>query len=224
MAELARGLSDKYRVYSVDLPGHGETPRGSSADFSALAVSLVGFLEEHDLHDVVLIGHSMGGVLSLMTAGLTQRVAGVVNLDGAVPLKPAARAAYAHLFEDVRQQGYQKTMRPFLRQAFFLPQELGEISESLIDDMLSAEEHWAAALLQQFPHLNADSILRELPLPILYIGAESPRFDEAAVLALRPQTAVARITGAGHFLQIFAVSQVIDLVKKFTAIRGSRTC
>jgi pimeloyl-ACP methyl ester carboxylesterase len=217
MAALARELAVSARVYNVDLPGHGDTPHSDSADFSVLAAALAGFLEEeeHDLREVVLVGHSMGGVLSLMAAAESDRVAAVINIDGALPLTARALEAYAGLFEDIQRGAYHAIMEPYLRRAFFLPSEHGHIVEGILAEMLAAPEAWAVALLSQFPRLDASATLPKLHVPTLFIGSDVPRFDEVTVRSLNPRIKFAHLAGHGHFLPVFATDQVAALIRNF---------
>lgn len=219
MAGLAEHFAQIHRVYSIDLPGHGETPLGrTDPRMEALAEAVAQFLDEQDLRDVVLIGHSMGGVLSVFAGGLRpERVAGVVNLDGALPLKPAAREGYKGLFAAIQEQGFHALMPEFLRKVFFLPEELGETAEGLIADMVSAPEKQAVALLKEFPIVDAAKALGKLQAPLLYIGGSQPRFDEQEVMALRPGTWIARVALGGHFIQVFALEQVEPMIERFLA-------
>src|SRR5205809_6121444 len=95
MRGLFRHFAVSYRVLSPDLPGHGDTPLGDvPLTFAGFLRALAQFCTEHDLRDAVLVGHSMGGVLAVHTAGMCpDRIAGVVNLDGALPLRPEALEA-----------------------------------------------------------------------------------------------------------------------------------
>ncbi len=63
------GLSGRYRVISVDLPGHGKTgiwDKVHTMEFMADVVHQV--LKTLQLESVVLIGHSMGGYVSMAFA------------------------------------------------------------------------------------------------------------------------------------------------------------
>ena len=212
---LALELAGSFRTFCVDLPGHGESPPTASPAFFTLADGLRGFLDEHDLRDVVLVGHSMGGVLSLMAVAYSTRISAVINLDGALPLTPRARLAYGDLFRSIQQHSYRPAMEGFLREAFFLPQERGPVAEGILSDMLATPEEWALSLLSQFPHLNAVAILPALKIPTLFIGSAAPRFDEEVVRSLNSRIEFAHITQCGHFLPVFAPSAVARLVGDF---------
>ncbi len=92
-----RLLRSEYRVLAWDMRGHGESKAGTDgATLEATAHDLELVIRELDLHDAVLVGHSMGG----MTIGrfaaerhdlLHERVAGVVFVaTSAAPLSQAA--------------------------------------------------------------------------------------------------------------------------------------
>lgn len=215
MAGLQKELASAHRVFAVDLPGHGETaPVTGPATFAVYARIVSEFLEQHELREVTLIGHSMGGVLGVLTGGLSNRVARVVNLDGAMPLTPAGREGYKLLPRHIEESGFHAAVETFIRQAFFLPTEHGAIMESIVADMLAMPEKLAHELLVQFPTLDAGTALRQCRVPLLYIGSAHPRFDQAAALSLRPDIAFAQVP-SGHFLQIFALSEIVATVRPF---------
>jgi len=226
MAGLGEALADSFRIYAVDWPGHGESPRLEGApEFARYARALADFLAEHDLRGVALVGHSMGGVLSVMTAGFAvERVAAVVNLDGAMPLTAAGREGYARLFARMEREGFHATMESFLREALFLPQERGTPEmERLMAEMLSGPEDLARALSAQFPTYDAAGALERCPGRPLYIGGAKPRFDAEAVRAVRPGTEFAVVPESGHFVQIFALERVAALVREFLGLVDRRS-
>ncbi|MEU0729930.1 alpha/beta hydrolase [Streptomyces sp. NPDC006140] len=77
-------ISDQYTVYALDLPGMGysEIVPGASYDEPAMRAGVTRLLTELDLHDVTLVGESMGAVLALTTAAeLPERVRRVVAVN-----------------------------------------------------------------------------------------------------------------------------------------------
>jgi pimeloyl-ACP methyl ester carboxylesterase len=57
----ARKLSEYYSVFIPDLRNHGQSPHSTVFDFPALEGDLFELVEELGLHDITLIGHSLGG-------------------------------------------------------------------------------------------------------------------------------------------------------------------
>lgn len=56
-------VSDRYRVFAWDMRGHGSSTVGSDGmTMEAIADDLTAVLEYFDLHDTIIIGHSMGGM------------------------------------------------------------------------------------------------------------------------------------------------------------------
>ena len=224
MKEIAAQLSGRHYVITVDLPGHGESPLGKvSPCFDSFAASLCSFIAERRLHQPVLIGHSMGGVISVVAAAREPNLlAGVVNLDGAVPIRPSVREDYRDLFARINREGFKPVMGQFLREAFFLRFEHGPMSEAVITEMLSRPEELAVALLKEFPALHAEPVLDAFRTPLFFVGSTSPRFDEAALKKVRPDAWVARVAISGHFMQFFALPQVVAMIEKFIAVEVER--
>ena len=84
----ARALRDDYHVYALDLRGHGNSAWAPGAlysvaehvlDLSALADIVNGF-------PIYIVGHSLGGIISLLYAGIyPDRVKKVVAIEGLGP-------------------------------------------------------------------------------------------------------------------------------------------
>ncbi|MGW1559908.1 alpha/beta fold hydrolase [Streptomyces sp. NPDC002144] len=77
-------IADRYTVHALDLPGMGysEIVPGASYDEPAMRAGVERLLTELDLHDVTLVGESMGAVLALTTAAdLPERVRRVVAVN-----------------------------------------------------------------------------------------------------------------------------------------------
>jgi esterase len=57
----ARLMSEKYRVYTVDLRNHGQSPHDDAFDYPVMVEDISQFLSDNNIVDRVIIGHSMGG-------------------------------------------------------------------------------------------------------------------------------------------------------------------
>jgi len=78
-----RSFADRHRVVAIDLAGHGASGQErASWSIQGFAEDVVAVVDQLDLADVVLIGHSMGGDVVVDAAlALGQRVRGLVWVD-----------------------------------------------------------------------------------------------------------------------------------------------
>jgi pimeloyl-ACP methyl ester carboxylesterase len=88
---IAPLLTTRYRVIAPDLAGHGLTRSGQrSTAVPANRLLLDGFLGLIAATPVILMGNSMGGMISLLEASAAPgRVSGLILVDPALPFVPA---------------------------------------------------------------------------------------------------------------------------------------
>ena len=74
------------KVYALDLPGHGARTRDRRGiNLQTYADDVAGFIKDKELRDVILVGHSMGGIIISKVAELVlDRLAHLVYLAAAV--------------------------------------------------------------------------------------------------------------------------------------------
>jgi pimeloyl-ACP methyl ester carboxylesterase len=157
---LAPLLTGTARVLALDLPGFGRSePGGRRASVPANVAVLGRFLDEVVREPAVLVGNSMGGMISILTAAERRNsVRGLVLLDPAIPgprkaLDPLVAltfAAYAvPLLGErfLRRNRTRKDAVTRVRETLLLcgvdpdavPQELIERSVSLLDERKDVE-------------------------------------------------------------------------------------
>jgi pimeloyl-ACP methyl ester carboxylesterase len=92
-AALAPLLTDTCRVIALDLAGFGHTRGGSrSTGVQANRRLLQRFLDDVSGTPVILVGNSMGGLISILQAAASPgSVAGLVLVDPALPIGPTMR-------------------------------------------------------------------------------------------------------------------------------------
>ena len=82
-------LADRYRVLAMDVRGHGGSVAGRDGFGRKVAArDVLTVLEHFDLEDTIIVGHSMGGMITMEFAGdfpaqLARRVSGLVFMDTA---------------------------------------------------------------------------------------------------------------------------------------------
>ena len=68
LGSLARELVPNYRVISVDLRNHGDSPHEEAMDLALMAADIVELMDDLGLTKAHLIGHSLGGKLGMEVA------------------------------------------------------------------------------------------------------------------------------------------------------------
>ena len=65
---ISKMLSHQYSFYLLDLRNHGRSPHSEEFDYKLLAEDVAEFLNDHNLKNVNLVGHSMGGKAAMYFA------------------------------------------------------------------------------------------------------------------------------------------------------------
>lgn len=95
---VAGGFTADYHVRALDQRGHGDSPRANPPDYryQSYASDVAQVVEKLDLRDLVLVGHSMGGLVSLLYAATCpERLKCIVVVDSTLRSTPE-RVATLH--------------------------------------------------------------------------------------------------------------------------------
>ena len=98
-----------HEAHFVTVAGFGGVPAPDNLDpfISPLVEDLAAYLEAEDIEDAALVGHSMGGLVALLTAARSDRVAHVLVVDS-VPCLPC-------LFQPQLTAEQAEAQRPMMR-------------------------------------------------------------------------------------------------------------
>ncbi|OEJ41677.1 hydrolase [Streptomyces agglomeratus] len=66
--EAGQALGEEWRVYAIDLRGHGESDWPDEYSVELMRDDVLGFLDELELDRVGVVGHGMGGVVARLLA------------------------------------------------------------------------------------------------------------------------------------------------------------
>ncbi|MDX3451869.1 alpha/beta fold hydrolase [Streptomyces sp. ME02-8801-2C] len=215
-------ISDQYTVYALDLPGMGysEIVPGASYEEPALRAGVERLLTELDLHDVTLVGESLGAVLALTTAAdLPERVRRVVAVnpydyrDGIARSSLLARAVIG----GIQAPGLgaviaQQEPKPVLRR--ILQGGVGDkaaLRDDYVDELIQVGRrpgypNVARGLYRNMPSLiAARSRYPEVKAPIHLVYGEkdwSRPSDRAANKRLLPDAQFTQLPGVDHFIAL----------------------
>ncbi len=62
---ICKALAEKYQVFALDLRNHGDSFHSSEHSIPAMSKDLGEFLRDQKIENPILIGHSMGGIVSM---------------------------------------------------------------------------------------------------------------------------------------------------------------
>ncbi|TDT97869.1 pimeloyl-ACP methyl ester carboxylesterase [Streptomyces sp. 846.5] len=215
-------ISHQYTVYALDLPGMGysEIVPGASYDEPAMRAGVERLLTELDLHDVTLVGESMGAVLALTTAAdLPERVRRVVAVNTYDFRGGIARSSLLAriVVTGVLAPGVGSVIagvepKPVLSK--ILQGGLGDktaLRDDYVDELLQVGRRpgyptVARAVYQSLPSLiAARSRYPEFKAPVHLVYGEkdwSRPSDREANKKLLPAADFTQVQGAGHFIAL----------------------
>ena len=201
-------LTSKYRVLTIDLPGHGKSGRLEASKFSmalfARAVEAV--RAEAKADRVVLVGHSMGTPVIREYAKLyPQHVAALVLVDGVAvlgaPPRPGVQRAQPPVADNMRGPDGPKNRETMIR-GMFTPATPKPLQDHVLKMMLAAPEATAyGAMVATFdPKVWTNDVMT---MPVLGLFADKSALGNPdATRKVFPNYEHHEIPGTGHFLMM----------------------
>ena len=192
------------RVVALDLAGHGDS--GLNRDewtMAAFGEDVAAVVNELELEQVVLVGHSMGAAVIVEAARrAADRVIGLVVVDNFqdldAPITPAqVEDIIAPFIEDFRE-----STRDIVA-TMFVPASDPVLVKQIVEDMSSAPAHvgiGAARNLFLWYGQHDDEALRAVHVPIRAINSDQNPTD--LEVAARYGIEVTLMTGVGHFVMM----------------------
>lgn len=197
-------VSRQYRTIALDLPGHGEATAGRDVwlvgDYGKDVAALI---ESLDLKDVVLVGHSMGGPVSLRAAAIAgDRVLGIVAVDTLHDADFKFSGEQMDSFTAAFEADFTGTCANFV-QAMFRDDDPARV-ENKVRETSCSEERAAAgtALMQDFGTIDMPQWFRDAGVPIRAINAATPNPTRTGTNRKYADFDVVLVDDVGHYLQM----------------------
>jgi pimeloyl-ACP methyl ester carboxylesterase len=215
-AEQVRALKGKYRVITLDLPGHGKSSTTQPSDFSmpVFVEAVEAVRAANRAERVVLVGHSMGAVVIRQYAlKYPGHVAGLVSADGPLDVRPIAGAM------DV-QPPMTPEVRKYLISTMFVPETPKALQTRITDMMLRTSEATAVgASTVMFDRTNLSDTVIIAPALTIYAG--KPLFPvNENTKQLLPNWKSVQIAKTGHFVMMEKPRQFNRLLGHFLSKRA----
>jgi len=110
---VAEHFAKDYHIIAPDLRGHGDSQWEASGNYTQISYvyDIAQLLQQKNMHDVTVIGHSLGGAIALMyTALFPERVKKLVAIEGMGP-SPSLAAKQAKISMNDRVRSWVEDMR-----------------------------------------------------------------------------------------------------------------
>ena len=200
-SETATALARSYRVYTVDLVGHGASAGQARAGWTIAAFGhdVARLLEAERLRDAVLIGHSMGGPVALEAAVRAPgRVAAIVGVESLHRLTgeadPERIAPYVARF----REDFPAAMGEFTA-ALVRADTPPATRARIVADSVGSEPGMAIALVEHFGTYDPKPATRIIDGPVRCINADITPTDVAGNRALLSSFDVELLEATGHW-------------------------
>jgi pyruvate dehydrogenase E2 component (dihydrolipoamide acetyltransferase) len=162
---LQEPLAARYRVYALDLPGHGTSAKDvGEGSLSVLADAVTGVLDALGAERAHLVGHSMGGAVALAAAARDPARIASLTLIAPSGFGPEINAGYLRGFADAQTR---RELKAVIGQLF---DDESLVTRQLVDDLLAYKRLDG---VDEALHALADTLL----------DGEAQRGDSAASLA-----------------------------------------
>jgi pimeloyl-ACP methyl ester carboxylesterase len=209
-------FAKKYRVITLDLPGHGksQSPKDGKFSMALFARAVEAVRAEAKVERVVLVGHSMGVPVIREYARLyPQHTAALVAVDGPLDFRVFPPPEFRPPPPMLGAEGL-KTREKMIR-GMFTPQTSPALQEQILKMMLGAPETTAnGAMTAVFdPSLRKIDVSKAPALGIYAGTAKLP--DPHQTREVLPNYEGTQIAGTGHFLMMEKPDEFNRLVSTF---------
>lgn len=214
-------LAAEREVYALDLPGHGASVKEvGDGSLDTLATTVIGFMDALGIGSAHLVGHSMGGAVSLAVGGKAPDKVRSLTLICSAGLGEEINGTYIDGFVAAADR---RALKPLLKELF---SDESLVTRQLVDDMLKykrlegVDTALATIAASAFKDGRQQTVLRgvieQLGKPVLVIwGANDRIIPSAQAPAAGGQVQTTVLEGQGHMVQMEAANDVNRLIERF---------
>jgi pimeloyl-ACP methyl ester carboxylesterase len=237
-------LTPSWQTYAVDFRGHGKSGRAGRGQYRGedYSADVIAFLEQRVGKPAVLLGHSLGGMVSLyLAAQRPELVRAVILGDCILRFQDLERTLYPSLFQQVvcylqRNVSVQELAAMLAATEVESPQ-FGRVRVGALPGMDAAYlRAWALSLKQLDPEAlnmtldgraaatwDGSKLVESVRCPTMLLQAD-PKYgalmsdaDVQCALATIPGAIHVRLEAIGHSLHLYQAAPVVRAVLNFLA-------
>lgn len=197
-------LSARHRVVTLDLAGHGESGRQRTQwTMAAFGADVKAVVETVGAKDVVLVGHSMGGLVVLEAARLMpDRAKGVVPVDTLLDVEEVTPPEQVAAMAGQLEADYKTTATHMANEYLFTPATPAAVRERVLGHVMTIPPGLSIALLRQVWAYDPVPALGEIKAPIRAVAADKFPTNLATNRRHMPGYEATIVPNTGHYLML----------------------
>jgi pimeloyl-ACP methyl ester carboxylesterase len=224
--EMIRYYDDNYHVIAIDLPGFGASEKSLDYNYSRenQADTVIELIKSLQLKDVTLVGHSMGGMISLMSAYKEPNLIKELVLIGSAGLESGGEPGALPLFVYDYVVNNYYIQRALFNTAYSPSEvEAGQVTDQMFKEMYYYTSKIPAEVFAKFS-LDADGgylddKFEKILQPAFLLWGSDDGFvsvENGYIMDQRlPNSTLAVIDQAGHLPFDTVLPEVIALINDF---------
>jgi len=217
---IIRLLSKKYMTVAVDVRGHGDSTKlEKPSSIKEFAEDLHYLLRELGFDEVVLMGHSMGGMISMQYAlDHPDRVKGLILVSTTPRSGGHLKYYLLYFLAKLKLVSYEKMLAKTLREMFH-PSTPKETVEWAIEEMLRTSLEDFMKITKSIKGFDITYSLEEIRQPTLIIVGEKDSvtpLDRSRLLHAKiPNSRLVVVEECDHTVILDRPERIVEETKKF---------
>jgi esterase len=222
---VSKRLGQSYKVYSVDLRNHGQSPHGGRMTYPVMADDLRELLERQEISEAHVVGHSLGGKAAMQFAiSYPDRVKKLVIVDIAPKAYPPSQRSILAALDQLELQSFKSFGEIDAALAPAIPElAIRQFLMKNIARVPNSGFRWRidiASIGKSYDHLTKAIIpARRYDKPACFVrGGRSDYIQDTdlpSIRAIFPRAELATIAGAGHWLHAEATDEFLRVLIAF---------
>ena len=216
--EQIEAFGDEGHVVAIDMAGHGASGGGRSQwDLATLARDVTSVVTALELEDVVLVGHSLGGPVTLLAAAaMPERTSLVVGIDTlhdcANPPEPGSMQGLV----DGLEADFEGAMASFIESlsgSELSPERMARMQQRAV----RMDPAHALPLLRDYVSYDSRAALRACGAPVHVINTRAYATNVEASRTLAPSFEATYIESTGHWPMLDRAAEVNRVLAELLA-------
>ncbi len=225
--EFHKKLSRRNRVISVDLPGFGKSPRLNYAfSLKDVAAEVKQVLDERRLSNYVMIGHSLGGYVTLAFVKQFSYIVKGIGLFHSSVFEDNRdkKESRTKLIESIKSNGVKPFIKTFIPSLFY-EKNLRYVDET-IEELKELAEKTSPETVMEYARAMRDressvQFIKKYRKPVMFIIGEKDKslpLKKSLEQAVMPGNShVLRLRDTAHMGMFEKPEETLQFVEKFIA-------